>query len=76
MLAVALYDPLNKELTEERTNAGAAYESVQRDKGRPTDERKVLYTATHPVNHEDRASGLEYGKPISCKVIRHLVPSG
>lgn len=23
-----------------------------------------LYTATHPINHEERASGLEYAKPI------------
>lgn len=23
-----------------------------------------IYTATHPINHEDRASGLEYAKPI------------
>lgn len=24
-----------------------------------------LYTATHPINHTERASGLEYAKPIS-----------
>ena len=24
-----------------------------------------LYTATHPLNHKERASGLEYAKPIS-----------
>lgn len=24
-----------------------------------------IYTATHPMNHEERASGLEYAKPIS-----------
>ena len=24
-----------------------------------------IYTATHPLNHSERASGLEYGKPIS-----------
>ena len=23
-----------------------------------------IYTATHPLNHKERASGLEYGKPI------------